>query len=177
MNCNDIFCFRSLTPALTIYLTHPSSVDGSKGSVFRALYLNSLTCGELSMRLAAQVGLLPSQIADIFTEGPGGIKVLITNEVVQHMKNEGLFAVDLCQGMMGPFHIMKKNSICCILYMLTTPYTFLFQSPTRNASVCCWSQPQSKVAFHDYVDFTKELWWLFLSSCATAHFWLEFHLK
>lgn len=90
--------FRSLTPALTIYLTHASLVDDSKGSVFRALYLNALNCGELSMRLAAHVGLPPNQIADIFLEGPGGIRVLLTNEVVQHMKNEGLFAVELCQG-------------------------------------------------------------------------------
>lgn len=88
---------KSLTPALTIYLTHASVVGDSKGSVFRALYLNSLNCGELSMRLAAHVGLSTNQIAEIFLEGPGGIRVLITNEVVQHMKNEGLFTVELCQ--------------------------------------------------------------------------------
>lgn len=91
---------KSLTPRLTIYLTHAHLPNGSsnpKAGVFRAIYLDSLSCGELSMRLASHVGLSPDQIADIFMEGPGGIRVLVTDEVVKRMKSEGLFSVEVCQ--------------------------------------------------------------------------------
>lgn len=90
--------FRSLTPALTIYLTHPSVPEDAKAGVFRALYLDALTSGELSMRLAPLVGLSPDQVSDVFMEGPSGIRLLVTDDVVQHMKNEGLFIVEICQG-------------------------------------------------------------------------------
>ncbi|KAJ1519635.1 hypothetical protein ONE63_004907 [Megalurothrips usitatus] len=88
---------KSLTPALTIYLTLTPMPEEAKGGVFRALYLNSLTCRELSMGLASHVGLAIEQIADIFIEGPGGIRVLVTDDVVQHIKDEGLFVVEVRQ--------------------------------------------------------------------------------
>lgn len=50
------------------------------------------------MRLASHVGLAPDQVNDVYMEGPGGIRVLMTDEVVQHMKNDGLFTVEVCQG-------------------------------------------------------------------------------
>ncbi|KAE8752557.1 hypothetical protein FOCC_FOCC000679 [Frankliniella occidentalis] len=85
---------KSLTPALTLYLTPAPDM---KEGVFRALYLNSLTCGELSIRIAAHVGLSPDQINDVFIEGPGGIRVLVTDDVVRHMNNEALYIVEVCQ--------------------------------------------------------------------------------
>ncbi|KAK3927718.1 Transcription factor CP2 [Frankliniella fusca] len=85
---------KSLTPALTLYLTPAPDM---KEGIFRALYLNSLTCGELSIRIAAHVGLSPDQISEVFIEGPSGIRVLVTDDVVQHMNNEGLYIVEVCQ--------------------------------------------------------------------------------
>ena len=96
-----ILSCRSLTPRLTLYLTHTQVLENKgnpKAGVFRALYLDSLSCGELSMRLAAHMCLTPDQVSDIYMEGPGGIRVLVTDEVVQHMKNDGLFAVEARQG-------------------------------------------------------------------------------
>lgn len=82
--------------------------------MFRALYLDALTSGELSMRLAPLVGLSPDQVSDVFMEGPAGIRLLVTDDVVQHMKNEGLFIVEICQGKDSIFKCVKIKRKYCL---------------------------------------------------------------
>nr|CAG4644996.1 EOG090X0AJ3 [Leptodora kindtii] len=80
---------KAMAPRLTLYLTQDQS------HVFHAIFLENLSCVELGNKLAALVQLPPQHIMDVFIEGPCCIHVLVTDEVVQNMKDESMFNIEL----------------------------------------------------------------------------------
>lgn len=83
---------RALAPRLTLYLTQDQS------QVFHAVFLENLSCVEIGSKLATLVQLPPQHVLDVYIEGPCGIHVLVTDEVVQNMKDESMYTVELLPG-------------------------------------------------------------------------------
>lgn len=49
-------------------------------------------------RLAQLVGVAPHAVADVYLQGPAGIHVLLTDQVVCNLKDEAMFSVEILQG-------------------------------------------------------------------------------
>lgn len=84
---------RSVKPKLTLYVCNP--VD----QVFRAIYLENLEVPELTQKLASVIlGLNDCYIKRLCLQGPSGIKVLMTDEVVRNFPEESIFLVQFDRG-------------------------------------------------------------------------------
>ncbi|PSN36616.1 hypothetical protein C0J52_10445, partial [Blattella germanica] len=86
---------KAIAPRLTLYLCV------EQNAVYHALYLDNLSCGEMASKLAQLMGISPDQIHDIYIQGPGGIHVLITDDVVRNIKDEAMFAIEILQDHSG----------------------------------------------------------------------------
>nr|CAD7393785.1 unnamed protein product [Timema cristinae] len=82
---------KAIAPRLTVYLCVEQS------SVYHALFLSSLSCLEMANKLAQLMGVSCDQIRDIYVQGPGGIHVLITDEVVRNIKDESMYTIEILQ--------------------------------------------------------------------------------
>jgi transcription factor CP2-like protein len=52
----------------------------------------------MASKLAQLMGVTADQIHDIYMQGPGGIHVLITDDVVRNIKDEAMFTIEILQG-------------------------------------------------------------------------------
>lgn len=86
---------KAIAPRLTLYLCVEQS------SVYHALYLDNLSCAEMANKLAQLMGVTADQIHDIYVQGPGGIHVLITDDVVRNIKDETMFTIEILQDQSG----------------------------------------------------------------------------
>ena len=103
--------FRAIAPRLTLYLTQDQS------PVFHAIFLESLSCVEIGSKLANLVQLPSQHIMEVYVEGPCGIHVLVTDEVVQNMKDESMFMVELLPGTY--FFTLQ---LCFVVHVLNNHY-------------------------------------------------------
>lgn len=78
--------------AKTVYLCVQTSPV-----VYHAVYLASLSSQEMKSKLASLVGVSVTQIHDIYMQGPGGIHVIISDELVRNIKDEAIFTVEVLQ--------------------------------------------------------------------------------
>uniref|UniRef100_A0A672G2M1 Transcription factor CP2 n=1 Tax=Salarias fasciatus TaxID=181472 RepID=A0A672G2M1_SALFA len=70
---------RVVRPRLTIYVCQESQQAPSP--FYHAIYLEELTAGELTEKIAQLFSISPRQINQIFKQGPTGIHVLVSDEV------------------------------------------------------------------------------------------------
>lgn len=80
---------KTIRPRLTTYVCLPTE------QVFRAVYLRSLTVLELLSKLTSLCSVSPFTVHDIYIDGPSGIHVLVTDEVVRNMPDESMYALEL----------------------------------------------------------------------------------
>uniref|UniRef100_A0A224Z3H6 Transcription factor CP2 n=1 Tax=Rhipicephalus zambeziensis TaxID=60191 RepID=A0A224Z3H6_9ACAR len=80
---------KTIRPRLTAYVCLPTE------QVFRAVYLRSLTVLELLSKLTSLCSVSPFTVHDIYIDGPSGIHVLVTDEVVRNMPDESMYALEL----------------------------------------------------------------------------------
>jgi transcription factor CP2 and related proteins len=66
--------------------------------VYHALYLNSLQRTEMTARLVELVGIPAHSVVDVFLQGPNGIHIFLTDQVVANLKNESMFSVEIING-------------------------------------------------------------------------------
>lgn len=83
---------KTIRPRLTAYVCLPTE------HVFRAVYLRSLTVLELLSKLTSLCSVSPFTVHDIYIDGPSGIHVLVTDEVVRNMPDESMYAMELLRG-------------------------------------------------------------------------------
>lgn len=83
---------KTIRPRLTTYVCLPSE------HVFRAVYLRSLTVLELLSKLTALCSVSPFTVHDVYVDGPSGIHVLVTDEVVRNMTDESMYIMELLRG-------------------------------------------------------------------------------
>uniref|UniRef100_A0ACB8EN29 Transcription factor CP2 n=1 Tax=Sphaerodactylus townsendi TaxID=933632 RepID=A0ACB8EN29_9SAUR len=97
-------------PRLTIYVCQePQQLrdqqkheDGDAGSstffVYHAIYLEELTAVELTEKIAQLFSISSQQISQIYKQGPTGIHVIISDEMIQNFPDESCFVLDTMKG-------------------------------------------------------------------------------
>lgn len=70
----------------------------NNSNIYHPVYLKSLTCHELISKIAPLIGLNSTQIHSGFVLGPHNSQIIITDDLVQNIKEETLFLVELFQG-------------------------------------------------------------------------------
>nr|XP_020748655.1 alpha-globin transcription factor CP2 isoform X5 [Odocoileus virginianus texanus] len=117
---------RMVRPRLTIYVCQESvqlreqqqqqqnqqkHEDGdSNGTffVYHAIYLEELTAVELTEKIAQLFSISPCQISQIYKQGPTGIHVLISDEMIQNFQEEACFILDTMKETNDSYHIILK---------------------------------------------------------------------
>ncbi|XP_011727253.2 alpha-globin transcription factor CP2 isoform X5 [Macaca nemestrina] len=118
---------RMVRPRLTIYVCQESlqlreqqqqqqqqqqkQEDGdSNGTffVYHAIYLEELTAVELTEKIAQLFSISPCQISQIYKQGPTGIHVLISDEMIQNFQEEACFVLDTMKETNDSYHIILK---------------------------------------------------------------------
>nr|XP_051702255.1 alpha-globin transcription factor CP2 isoform X2 [Oryctolagus cuniculus] len=112
---------RMVRPRLTIYVCQESlhlreqqqqkHEDGdSNGTffVYHAVYLEELTAVELTEKIAQLFSISPRQISQIYKQGPTGIHVLISDEMIQNFQEEACFILDTMKETNDSYHIILK---------------------------------------------------------------------
>uniref|UniRef100_UPI00398E3B7E upstream-binding protein 1-like isoform X2 n=1 Tax=Pristiophorus japonicus TaxID=55135 RepID=UPI00398E3B7E len=102
---------RSVRPRLTIYVCQESqharsvsllasSQDNENGEgdsraiyVYHAIYLEELTAAELAKKIATIFGISPNQINQVYRQGPTGIHVLVSDQMVHNLQDESCFVI------------------------------------------------------------------------------------
>ncbi|KAM6294387.1 alpha-globin transcription factor CP2 isoform 3-T3 [Aegotheles albertisi] len=113
---------RMVQPRLTIYVCQESQQlrdlqqkheDGdtvtSTFFVYHAIYLEELTTVELTEKLAQLFSISSQQISQIYKQGPTGIHVLISDEMIQNFQDESCFVLDTMKAETNDsYHIILK---------------------------------------------------------------------
>ncbi|XP_031950008.1 alpha-globin transcription factor CP2 isoform X2 [Corvus moneduloides] len=113
---------RMVRPRLTIYVCQESQQvrdpqhehedgDGSAGTffVYHAIYLEELTAAELTEKLAQLFRVPAQQIQQIYKQGPTGIHVLVSDEMIQNFQDESCFVLDTMKAETNDsYHIILK---------------------------------------------------------------------
>ncbi|NXP77130.1 TFCP2 factor, partial [Ramphastos sulfuratus] len=102
---------RMVRPRLTIYVCQESQqlrelqqkqedaeAVPSTFFVYHAIYLEELTALELTEKLAQLFSISSQQISQIYKQGPTGIHVLISDEMIQNFQDESCFVLDTMKG-------------------------------------------------------------------------------
>uniref|UniRef100_A0AAQ5ZHQ7 Grh/CP2 DB domain-containing protein n=1 Tax=Amphiprion ocellaris TaxID=80972 RepID=A0AAQ5ZHQ7_AMPOC len=102
---------RVVRPRLTIYVCQesqqareqqPKHENGDAAAntffVYHAIYLEELTASELTEKIAQLFNISPRQINQIFKQGPTGIHVLVSDEMIQNFQDEVCFVLDTMKG-------------------------------------------------------------------------------
>uniref|UniRef100_A0A671N8H9 Transcription factor CP2 n=1 Tax=Sinocyclocheilus anshuiensis TaxID=1608454 RepID=A0A671N8H9_9TELE len=108
---------RVVRPRLTIYVCQESQQareqhqkhENGDGSMYHAIYLEELTAVELTEKLAQLFSISPRQISQIFKQGPTGIHVLVSDEMIQNFQDEMCFVLDTMKAETNDgYHIILK---------------------------------------------------------------------
>ncbi|XP_035112647.1 alpha-globin transcription factor CP2 isoform X2 [Callithrix jacchus] len=76
--------------------------------VYHAIYLEELTAVELTEKIAQLFSISPCQISQIYKQGPTGIHVLISDEMIQNFQEEACFILDTMKETNDSYHIILK---------------------------------------------------------------------
>ncbi|XP_074023800.1 alpha-globin transcription factor CP2 isoform X4 [Numenius arquata] len=109
---------RMVRPRLTIYVCQESQQlrdlqqkheDGDTVTIYHAIYLEELTAVELTEKLAQLFSISSQQISQIYKQGPTGIHVLISDEMIQNFQDESCFVLDTMKAETNDsYHIILK---------------------------------------------------------------------
>ncbi|XP_026516496.1 alpha-globin transcription factor CP2 isoform X1 [Terrapene carolina triunguis] len=112
---------RMVRPRLTIYVCQePQPLrdqqkheDGEPANstffVYHAIYLEELTAVELTEKIAQLFSISSRQISHIYKQGPTGIHVLISDEMIQNFQDESCFVLDTMKAETNDsYHIILK---------------------------------------------------------------------
>lgn len=85
---------KSIKSKLSIYVCTPNE------DLFRAIYLDTLTVNELQTKIVSNLLTKTkcTYLKRLTINGPGGVKVLMTDDVVRNLADESLYTVDYTKG-------------------------------------------------------------------------------
>ncbi|XP_031438187.1 transcription factor CP2-like protein 1 isoform X2 [Clupea harengus] len=95
---------RCIQPRLTIYVSQQQALNqqtpkpGGGGEVYHALFLEELTVVELKDKMAVLFSVPFRQLRHVYKQGPTGIHVLVTDEMVQNFSQEASFVISTFKG-------------------------------------------------------------------------------
>ncbi|XP_023687900.1 transcription factor CP2-like isoform X2 [Paramormyrops kingsleyae] len=116
---------RVVRPRLTIYVCQESQQagdqqqkhengDGSSSTngtfyVYHAVYLEELSAIELAEKIAQLFNISPRQISQIYKQGPTGIHVLVSDEMILNFPDESCFVLDTMKAENNEgYHVILK---------------------------------------------------------------------
>ncbi|XP_029282339.1 transcription factor CP2 isoform X2 [Cottoperca gobio] len=113
---------RVVRPRLTIYVCQesqqareqqpkPENGDAAANTffVYHAIYLEELTSSELTEKIAQLFNISPRLINQIFKQGPTGIHVLVSDEMIQNFQDEVCLVLDTMKDDTNDgYHIILK---------------------------------------------------------------------
>ncbi|XP_043544830.1 upstream-binding protein 1-like isoform X5 [Chiloscyllium plagiosum] len=118
---------RSVRPRLTIYVCQESqhgrsisqltsSQDNENGEgdsraiyVYHAIYLEELTTAELAKKIAAIFSISQNQINQVYRQGPTGIHVLVSDQMVHNLQDESCFVISTIKAENSEgYHVILK---------------------------------------------------------------------
>ncbi|XP_068008783.1 upstream-binding protein 1 isoform X1 [Melanerpes formicivorus] len=114
---------RSVRPRLTIYVCQEplrsielerqdaGSSDSSNGAiyVYHAIYLEEMAASEVTRKLALAFNIPLHQINQVYRQGPTGIHILVSDQMVQNFQDESCFLFTTIKAENGEgFHIILK---------------------------------------------------------------------
>ncbi|XP_015212371.1 upstream-binding protein 1 isoform X2 [Lepisosteus oculatus] len=118
---------RSIRPRLTVYVCQetpqtkrPSLLDSCHETengehsnsaiyVYHALYLEEMTARELTRKIASVFNISPSQINHVYRQGPTGIHILLSDQMVYNIPDESCFSVSTLKAENGEgYHVILK---------------------------------------------------------------------
>ncbi|KAJ8791062.1 hypothetical protein J1605_020863 [Eschrichtius robustus] len=76
--------------------------------VYRAVCLEELTAVERTEKIARLFSISPCQISQIYKQGPTGIHVLFSDEMIQNLQEEACFILDTMKETSDSYHIILK---------------------------------------------------------------------
>ncbi|XP_058890092.1 transcription factor CP2-like protein 1 isoform X2 [Acipenser ruthenus] len=111
---------RNVRPRLTVYVcqeaehsraVQPQKQDQSAGTlcVYHAIYLEELTALELTEKIANLYSIAPCQINQIYRQGPTGVHILVSDEMVHYLIDESCFVINTLKAESSEgYHIILK---------------------------------------------------------------------
>ncbi|OXB83227.1 UNVERIFIED_CONTAM: hypothetical protein H355_001979 [Colinus virginianus] len=114
---------RSVRPRLTIYVCQEpvrsiqlerqdaGNGDSSNGAiyVYHAIYLEEMAASEVTRKLALAFNIPLQQINQVYRQGPTGIHILVSDQMVQNFQDESCFLFTTIKAENGEgFHIILK---------------------------------------------------------------------
>ncbi|XP_051926889.1 upstream-binding protein 1 isoform X4 [Hippocampus zosterae] len=117
---------KSVRPRLTVYVCqespqhspllerHAPSENGEQGlspslNVYHALYLEELTAAELIRKMASVCGLPLGTINQVYRQGPTGIHILLSDQMVYNLTDESCFVINTVKDEQGEgLHLILK---------------------------------------------------------------------
>ncbi|KAG8139396.1 hypothetical protein E2320_002163 [Naja naja] len=114
---------RSVRPRLTIYVCQEQSrtirlerqQDSGNGEnngaifVYHAIYLEEMAALEVTRKLALVFNIPLHQINQVYRQGPTGIHILVSDQMVQNFEDESCFLITIIKAENGEgFHIILK---------------------------------------------------------------------
>uniref|UniRef100_A0A6J0U6S0 Transcription factor CP2-like protein 1 n=1 Tax=Pogona vitticeps TaxID=103695 RepID=A0A6J0U6S0_9SAUR len=107
---------RCVRPRLILYVSKEAEVSGRNGSpnnaseaIYQELYLEELSATELTNKLAELLSLPANQIQQVSRQGPTGIHILVSDQMVRNLSDETCFVatVTKVQNTEG-YHLVLK---------------------------------------------------------------------
>ncbi|MGH0124172.1 UNVERIFIED_CONTAM: hypothetical protein FKN15_016583 [Acipenser sinensis] len=107
---------RSVRPRLTIYVrqetTQPETLSQLENQqetengehsnsaiyVYHALYLEEMTAAELTRKIASVFNISLNQIIQVYRQGPMGIHILVSDQMVYNFQDESCFLISTVKG-------------------------------------------------------------------------------
>uniref|UniRef100_A0A673I8D9 Upstream-binding protein 1 n=1 Tax=Sinocyclocheilus rhinocerous TaxID=307959 RepID=A0A673I8D9_9TELE len=97
---------RAVRPRLTVYVSLEASQSespllekrGHSKNVYHALYLEEMTACELTRKISSVLALPLSHINQVYKQGPTGIHILLSDQMVYNFPDESSFIVSTIQG-------------------------------------------------------------------------------
>nr|XP_023659618.1 upstream-binding protein 1 isoform X2 [Paramormyrops kingsleyae] len=78
-------------------------------AVYHALYLEEMTACELTRKIAAVFGLSLTQVKQVFRQGPTGIHILLSDQMVYNLPDETCFVISTMKDETGEgYHVILK---------------------------------------------------------------------
>ncbi|KAJ8932112.1 hypothetical protein NQ314_014893 [Rhamnusium bicolor] len=93
---------KTIAPKLKIYVCRENS------SVYNAIFLSAHSNVELLQKLSSMMGVSKDQVRDIYMEGPHSIHVQLNNDLLQHIKEETMFSLEVMQENNNYIFLLKR---------------------------------------------------------------------
>ncbi|KAL5009948.1 hypothetical protein ScPMuIL_012253 [Solemya velum] len=90
---NNAIQSRSVRPRLTMFVCQEGD------AIYNAIYLENMSYQELRGKLAILYSVQPQYIENIYFQGPSGIHILVTDEVIRNLQDQTRFCVEAMREM------------------------------------------------------------------------------